>query len=345
MRALVTGGAGLVGYESARLFAEKGWQVSTIDNYMRGELFGSEGNTKSNMKELTREYGIEHHEIDIRAEKVISLIKKADAVVHAAAQPSHPKSIEIPMEDFQINAYGTLFLLDNIRKYKKDATFVFCSTNKVYGDMPNYFSYRKVRKRFEPLDPLLQDGFDETLRLDSCMHTPFGVSKLSGDLYTQDYNKLYGLTTGVFRMGCITGGAAKAVELHNWEPFFVKKALKDEELVIYGYEGYQVRDVIHARDLASLFYEFVNKPHPGEVYNVGGGRANSISLLEAIELIEKVTGKRLRHSYGQERAGDHIWWISNMRKVKQHYPAWKLRNGLEAIFTEIYENLRRTVER
>lgn len=332
-----------MGYESARLFAEKGWQVTTVDNYMRAKLFGEEGNTRPNINDLTHQYGVQHHEIDLRDEKIAQLVKNTDVVIHAAAQPSHPKSIEIPMDDFQINAYGTLFLLENVRKYNRDAIFVFCSTNKVYGDTPNYFSYRKVQKRFEPVDPLLQDGFDETLRVDRCMHTPFGVSKVAADLYAQDYAALYGLKTGVFRMGCITGGAAKAVELHNWEPYFVKKALTGEKLTLYGHQGYQVRDVIHARDLASLFYEFVIHPRPGEVYNVGGGRDNSVSLLEAIELVEEITGKTLTYSYGQEREGDHIWWISNLNKVKHHYPKWRLQNNLQAIFTEIYEDLTTTV--
>jgi CDP-paratose 2-epimerase len=235
-----------------------------------------------------KEYNIEHHEMDVRDEKIIELLKKSDVIIHTAAQPSHPKSIEIPLEDFQVNAWGTLFLLENVRKYNKDAIFVYCSTNKVYGDTPNYYSYKIVEKRYEPVDPQLWDGFDESLRIDQTLHTPFGVSKSAADLYVQEYARLYGIKTGVFRMGCITGGRAMAVEQHNWEPYFIKKALTGEVLTIYGYKGYQVRDVIHARDLARLFYEFVNNPRPGEVYNVGGGRGNSISLLEAIDLIEEI---------------------------------------------------------
>jgi CDP-paratose 2-epimerase len=336
---LITGGAGLVGFECCKLFAERGWEVISVDNYMRGKLFGAEGDTKQTMMMLLKGYNIEHYELDIRDEKIIPLIRRVNAVIHAAAQPSHPKSIEIPMEDFQINAYGTLFLLEALRKYNKDAVFIFCSTNKVYGDAPNYFSYRKVGKRFEPVDPSLWNGFDETLRIDRCMHTPFGVSKVAADLYTQEYARLYGLKTGVFRMGCITGGVAKAVEMHNWEPYFVKKALTGEKLTIYGYEGYQVRDVIHAKDLARLFYEFINNPRPGEVYNVGGGRKNSISLLEAIDLIEKITGKRIKYDFGPAREGDHIWWITNISKARLHYPNWDIRISLDEIFKEIYEFL------
>ena len=203
MKVLITGGAGLVGSECCRLFSEKGWKVISVDNYMRGKIFGTEGNTKAIMNEIQKKYDVEHHELDIRDEKIFGLVKKADAIVHAAAQPSHPKSIEIPMEDFQINAYGTLLLLEAVRKYNRDAPFVFCSTNKVYGEMPNRFSYRKVDKRFEPVDKKLHDGFDESLNIDQNMHTPFGVSKTAADLYTQEYAYLYGLKTGIFRMGCI----------------------------------------------------------------------------------------------------------------------------------------------
>lgn len=339
MKVLVTGGAGLVGSECCKLFSEKGWKVISVDNYMRGKLFGKEGNTRSVMENLLKEHDIEHHEMDFRDERIIPLIEQADAIIHTAAQPSHPKSIEIPLEDFQINAYGTLFLLENIKKHNEDAVFVFCSTNKVYGDSPNYFSYKKVDKRFEPLDPSLRDGFDETLQIDRNIHTPFGVSKVAADLYTQEYALLYGLKTGIFRMGCITGGAAKAVEMHNWEPFFVKKALSGETLTIFGYRGYQVRDVIHATDLAELFYEFIKKPRTGEVYNIGGSRKNSISLLEAIDLIEKITNKKINYKFGPEREADHIWWISNINKVKNHYPNWDVKINLKEIFLEIYEKL------
>jgi len=337
MKVLVTGGAGLVGSECCRLFAEKGWYVISVDNYMRGRLLGKEADTSIVMKKLLKEYNIEHYEMDIRDPKMWDLLKKVDATIHTAAQPSHPRSIEIPIEDFQINSWGTLFLLEGLRRYNKDVIFIFCSTNKVYGDAPNYFAYKIVGKRYEPVDPRLWDGFDETLRIDQTLHTPFGVSKTAADLYTQEYARLYGLKTGVFRMGCITGGAAMAAEKHNWEPYFVRKALMGETLTIYGYKGYQVRDVIHAKDLARLFYEFINDPRPGEVYNVGGGRRNSISLLEAIDLIEEITGKRIKYKYGPVREGDHIWWITNLRKVRSHYPQWDITYSLRDIFKEIYE--------
>ena len=341
MKILVTGGAGLVGTECCKLFAEQGHEVTSVDNYARGKIFGTEGETKSNIEAVRKEFSIEHHEMDIRNEKIIELIKKTDAIVHTAARPSHPKSIEIPVEDFQINAYGTLFLLDIVRKNNPTAPFVYCSTHKVYGEAPNYFAYKKIGKRFEPIDSSLYDGFDESLRIDRMMHTPFGVSKTTADLYCQEYARLYGLKTGIFRMSCITGGAAKATEIHNWEPFFVKKALTGEELTIFGYGGYQVRDVIHAADLAKLFSEFIKNPRPGEVYNIGGGRKNSISLLESIDLIEDMVGKKMKYKLGPEREADHIWWISNLSKVRNHYPAWDIRIGLKEIFEDIHNALSR----
>ncbi len=335
---LVTGGAGLVGSETCAAFLAQGWQVESIDNFMRGKIFGDEGSTRPNLKRL-EEQGIRNHEMDLRDEKTLDLLADVDVVVHAAAQPSHPRSIEIPVEDFQINAWGTLHLLEGLRTRNPDAVFIFCSTNKVYGEMPNYYAYEKVGKRFEPVDPAIRDGFDETLRIDQNMHTPFGVSKTAADLYTQEYARLYGMKTGVFRMGCITGGMAKAVEMHNWEPYFVQKALTGESLTVYGHGGYQVRDVIHARDLADLFFRFARTPRPGEVYNIGGGRANSISLLESFDLIEEVTGEAMRYELGPEREADHIWWISNIRKAESHFD-WGIRIGLREVFEEVAEAVR-----
>jgi CDP-paratose 2-epimerase len=276
--------------------------------------------------------------MDIRDDGIKGLVEKCDALIHTAAQPSHPKSEEIPMEDFQINAFGTLKLLELVRKYNNKIPFVFCSTNKVYGEMPNFFSYKKVDKRFEPVDPSIWGGFDESLRIDQNMHTPFGVSKVAADLYTQEYAKLYNLKAAAFRMGCISGGAAKAVEMHNWEPFFVKKALTGEKLTVFGYKGFQVRDVIHARDLAKLFLEYINNPRGGEVYNIGGARKNSISMLESFDLIKKITGKEMNFDHGDQRKADHQWWISNINKARSHYN-WDIKIGLNEIFKDIYEAL------
>ncbi len=338
MKIVITGGAGLVGSECCRLFSTKGWQVVSVDNYLRGKFFGANSSTESNV-EVLEEYAVEHHAMDIRDDRMVGVLKGADAVIHTAAQPSHPKSVEIPIEDFQINAWGTLLLLQRLREVSKKAVFVYCSSNKVYGDVPNYFSYVRVGKRIEPVDSGLLDGFDESMRIDRCLHTPFGVSKVAADLYAQEYSKLYGMKTGIFRMGCITGAFAKAAEMHNWEPYFLMKALSHEPLTIYGHEGYQVRDVIAASDLAQLFFEFVENPRPGEVYNVGGGRNNSISLLESFDLIEKVTGETMISQNGPAREGDHIWWITNNGKVMSHFPKWRITKGLSEIFTELYRGI------
>jgi CDP-paratose 2-epimerase len=336
---LVTGGAGLVGTACCNLLVENGYDVISVDNYGRGEIFGDEGDTEANVSEHLTHDRIDHHAMDIRDEDLADLLVDVDGVIHTAAQPSHPKSIDIPYEDFDINVHATLKILETLRTENPDTPFVFASTNKVYGEVPNFFSYEKVDQRFEPVDETLHDGFDETLRIDQNMHTPFGVSKAAADLYVQEYAKMYDLPAGCFRMGCITGGAAKAVELHNWEPYFVKLALTGEELTIYGYDGYQVRDVIHARDLADLFLRYLENPRPGEVYNVGGGRENSISLLESFDLIEEVTGNRLDYTYGEQRKADHQWWISDLSKVRSHYPGWDLTYNLRDIFQEITDAL------
>jgi CDP-paratose 2-epimerase len=336
---LVTGGAGLVGSACCRELTEHGYDVVSVDNYNRGDIFGEEGSTEANASEYEQIGAIDHHEIDIRDDAMQDLVVDVDGIIHTAAQPSHPKSIDIPYEDFNINVRATLELLEMVRKENDDVPFVFCSTNKVYGEVPNFFSYEKRGERFEPVDETLHDGFDESLRIDQNMHTPFGVSKAAADLYVQEYAKLYGLDAACFRMGCITGGAARAVELHNWEPYFVKLALTGEELTIYGYDGYQVRDVIHARDLADLFRRYIKAPQSGEVYNVGGGRGNSISLRESFDLIEEVTGKRLQYAHGDQRTADHQWWISDLSKVERHYPGWGIKRGLQDIFEEIADTL------
>lgn len=341
---LVTGGAGLVGSECCRVFTDAGYDVISVDNYLRGEFFGAAGDTETNVSRYQSAGTIDHRELDIRDDETVEIIKSVDGVVHNAAQPSHPKSIDIPMEDFDVNAFGTLRLLDAVRQHNSDIPFVFASTNKVYGEVPNFFSYEKVGDRFEPVDPTIWDGFDESLRIDQNKHTPFGVSKAAADLYTQEYAHLYGLDAASFRMGCITGGAARAVELHNWEPYFVKLALQEETLTIYGYGGYQVRDVIHARDLARLFLDFVEQPRGGEVYNVGGGRENSISLLESIELIEEITGKRLEYEHGDQREADHQWWITDLSKVKRHYPDWEQEFTVRRTFENIAASLKQELE-
>lgn len=340
---LVTGGAGLVGTECCMLLAERGYDVLSVDNYTRGDIFGAKGDTESNVSNRDHPR-IDHREVDIRSEEMVDIVTSVDGIIHTAAQPSHPKSIDIPYIDFDINVRATLEMLETVRSKNSDIPFVFCSTNKVYGEVPNFYSYDTVGQRFEPTDETLWDGFDESLRIDQNMHTPFGVSKAAADLYVQEYAKLYDIDAACFRMGCITGGAARAVELHNWEPYFVKLALTGEELTVYGYDGYQVRDVLHARDLADLFWRYLERPRRGEVYNVGGGRDNSISLLESFDLIEEVTGERLQYTTGDQRKADHQWWISDLSKVRSHYPDWEIENDLRDIFEEIADALRTEIE-
>lgn len=336
---LITGCAGLVGSQSVIKCVNAGYDVVGVDNFRRGDYFGEEGDTSQTLEQLEESYSFEHHDLDILDDKMASLVRDADAVIHTAAQPSHPRSIEIPFTDFKVNVEGTLKMLEVIRESGEDIPFVFCSTNKVYGEMPNYFSYKELETRFEPEDSSLYHGFDEQLRIDQNEHTPFGVSKASADLYVQEYARMYGVPAGVFRMGCITGSAAMAVEKHNWEPFFVKQALLEEPLTLFGYGGKQVRDVIHARDLADLFVRYIEDPTPAGVYNIGGGRKNSISLLESIDLIEEITGKTMDYDHGPGREADHQWWISDLSRIKQDYPDWEQEMTVEETFRKIAENM------
>ncbi len=337
MKVLVTGGAGLVGSYCCQYYASQGHDVISVDNFTRGKLFGQMGNTKSNADFLLGQYAnkIEFHDADIRdTDKMKSLITDTDIILHTAAQPSHPKSIEIPLEDFSINAWGTLQLLELARKVNDDAIFINCSTNKVYGENPN--TIPKIVEKETRYDYSDRDGIDETLPLDNTIHTPFGVSKVAADLYGQEYGRLYGLKVGTFRMCCITGPMAKAVELHNWEPYFLWINMQGKTLNVYGFKGKQVRDVIDARDLVKAFDEFARNPRPGEVYNMGGGRSNSLSLLESFKLIESITGKPMKWIMQPKREGDHKVYITDLSKFKSHYPDWDIRIDLKTIFTDIY---------
>lgn len=341
---LVTGCAGLVGSQSVKVLCEHDYDVIGVDNFRRGDYFGEEGDTSGTLDHLRDEHDFEYHNLDILDDEITDLVEEADGVIHTAAQPSHPRSIDIPVTDFKVNVEGTLNLLEAIREDDRNTPFVFCSTNKVYGEMPNFFAYEEHETRYEPEDPSLYHGFDESLRIDQNKHTPFGVSKASADMYVQEYAKMYGVPAGVFRMGCITGSAAMAVEQHNWEPYFVKVALLEETLTLYGYKGKQVRDVIHARDLAELFRLYLEDPEAGGVYNIGGGRKNSISLLESIDLIEEITGKEMDYQHGPGREADHQWWISDLSRVHQDYPQWEQEMSVEDTFEEIAENMQEALD-
>ena len=342
MKVLVTGGIGLKGSACCELFLKEGHEVISVDNNTRKLLFGKDANNELNLKEssVLKDKKLELVDADIRDKKVMgNIIEKVDAIVHLAAQPSHPKSLEIPMEDFQINAFGTLQLLELTRQLNPKIPFAYMSTNKVYGDYPNYFNYKVVGKRYENV---AMDSFNEELPVDRCGHTPFGVSKLSADIYTQEYAINYGLKTATFRGGCLTGKNSRAVELHGYLPYIIKCALTKKKYSIYG-GGYRVRDQIHSSDVASAMYEFIKKPKPnalgiyGKPYNLGGERRNSISIFETIDAIQSKTSMKLEYEEAPDRESDHIWWVSDMSKFKADYPSWNISKDLDYIFNEIIE--------
>ena len=342
MRILVSGGIGLIGSACCELFLKEGHEVVSIDNNIRQTLFGKDSNNRLNIEEsdFFNHDKLELIDADIRDKEVMSEnIKKVDAIVHLAAQPSHPKSLEIPIEDFQINAFGTLQLLELTRQLNPDIPFAFMSTNKVYGDYPNYFNYKIVGKRYENI---AIDSFNEELPVDRCGHTPFGVSKLAADVYTQEYAINYGLKTATFRGGCLTGKNSRAVEMHGYLPYIIKCALTKKKYFIYG-GGYRVRDQIHSFDVASAMYKFIKNPKPnalgiyGKPYNLGGERKNSISIFETIDAIKAKTLLELEYEEAPDRESDHMWWISDMSKFKTDYPSWKITKDLDYIFNEIIE--------
>ena len=341
MKILVTGGLGLVGSACCKLFLEKGHEVFCVDNNTRKELFGNDADVKANINDITFETkNFELIDSDIREKDVMAkIIKDVNAIVHLAAQPSHPKSLEIPMDDFQINAFGTLQLLELTRQFNPDAPFAFMSTNKVYGDYPNYFNYKIVGKRYENV---AVESFNEELPVDRCGHTPFGVSKLTADIYTQEYAINYGLKTATFRGGCLTGKNSRAVEMHGFVPYIIKCTLTRKKYYLYG-GGYRVRDQIHSSDVATALYEFIKNPKPnnigiyGKVYNLGGERQNSVSIFESIDAIGAKTSMKLEYGEAPERESDHMWWISDMSRFKKDYPSWKITKDLDYIFNEIIE--------
>ena len=340
MRILVTGGIGLIGSACCELFLKEGHKVVSVDNNTRKALFGNDANNNANVDEVPKSKNLELVDADIRDKSAMAkIIRDVDAVVHLAAQPSHPKSLEIPMEDFQINAFGTLQLLELTRQLNPKIPFAYLSTNKVYGDYPNYFNYKVVGRRFENM---AFDSFNEELPVDRCGHTPFGVSKLAADIYTQEYAINYGMKTATFRGGCLTGKNSRAVEMHGYLPYIIKCALSRKKYFVYG-GGNRVRDQIHSSDVASAVYEFIKNPKPGSTgiygkpYNLGGCRQNSVSIFETIDAIKSKTSLELEYEEAPERESDHIWWISDMSKFKNDYPSWKLTKDLDYIFNEIIE--------
>jgi CDP-paratose 2-epimerase len=337
MKAIVTGSGGLIGSECAALLCERGWEVIGIDNDMRCTFFGAAASTRPNVEALRRShrrYG--HVDLDIRNRQGIRDLLKTERpqfIIHTAAQPSHDKAASIPYDDFDVNAAGTLNLLVAARDYCSESPFCFTSTNKVYGDRPNFVPLTEFEKRFDYSDG--RQGIDESMPIDACLHSLFGASKVAADILCQEFGRYFQMPVGVFRAGCLTGPQHAAVELHGYLAYIVHCAATGREYTIFGYKGKQVRDQIHCRDVANLFLEFYKLPRCGEVYNIGGGRSNSLSILETIDALADL-GLHLRCRYSPEnRIGDHLCYISDLTRVRVHYPDWKMEYNLPRIIEEI----------
>ncbi|HXP35488.1 MAG TPA: NAD-dependent epimerase/dehydratase family protein [Chthoniobacterales bacterium] len=344
---IVTGSAGLIGSEAVRRFARDGARVVGIDNDMRARFFGAEASTRKMRDDLVADVrGYEHHDFDIRDVRAINELFKQHgveiaAVVHTAAQPSHDWAAREPETDFTINANGTLNLLEAARNFCPDAPFIFISTNKVYGDRPNELPLRELPKRWE-IEPNheYEAGISESMSIDSTTHSLFGVSKAAADLLVQEYGRYFGMPTVSFRGGCLTGPAHAGAELHGFLSYLMSCTVSGRVYRVFGYKGKQVRDNIHSADLVEACAEFIRAPRTGEVYNIGGARQSNCSILEAIELCEEIAGRRLNWQYEKRnRIGDHIWWISDVRKFQSHYPGWKIRYGLRETLGEIHRAL------
>jgi CDP-paratose 2-epimerase len=337
---LVTGSSGLIGSEAVEHFDKLGHLVIGVDNNMRQAFFGAQGDTTWNLQRLKRATKrFEHANLDIRDRAAIDdLFKKNrfDLIVHCAAQPSHDKARDIPILDFEVNALGTLHLLEATRQHSREAVFIMMSTNKVYGDSPNEIPLKELETRWDYARLEDYNGITESQRIDQTLHSLFGASKAAGDLVAQEYGRYFGMNTCIFRGGCLTGPSHSGVELHGFLSYLVKVALTGGTYSVFGYKAKQVRDNIHSHDVVRAIEEFASNPRPGEVYNIGGGRENSVSMLEAIDRVFQMTGKKLNWNYlEQARKGDHICYISDLRKFQSHYPKWRLTKNLDAIFSEI----------
>ena len=343
---LVTGSAGLIGSESVKFFCEKGFTVVGIDNNLRSFFFGADASTEWNRNRLIEQYGERyiHYNADIRDEKAIAeIFKKYNSdislIVHTAAQPSHDWAAKDPYTDFTVNANGTLVLLENTRQHAPQSVFIFCSTNKVYGDRPNSLPLIEEELRWE-IDSThpYQKGIDESMSIDNCKHSLFGASKVAADVLVQEYGRYFEMKTASFRGGCLTGPSHSGTQLHGFLSYLMKCTMVGKSYEIYGYKGKQVRDNIHSYDLVNAFYHFYQKPRVAEVYNIGGSRFSNCSMLEAIRKCEEISGKKLDWKYVEtNRIGDHIWWISDISKFEEHYPDWNLTYNIDGILGEIYE--------
>ena len=347
--AIITGSSGLIGSESVKFLSEKFDLVVGIDNNQRAYFFGNDAsteNTKLKLKETISNF--EHHDVDIRNVKDLEEIFKKyitdiSLVIHTAAQPSHDWAAKEPFTDFSVNANGTLNLLEMTRKHCPEAVFIFTSTNKVYGDTPNYLPLIEMEKRWEidESHAYHRYGIDEDMSIDHTKHSLFGASKVAADILVQEYGRYFGMKTGIFRGGCLTGPNHAGTQLHGFLSYLVKCAMSDTHYTIFGYKGKQVRDNIHSFDLVNMFWHFYQNPKTGEVYNAGGGRHSNCSMLEAIDEIEFISGKKLQFSISEDnRIGDHIWWISDVSKFKSHYPEWDYKYDLRDILAQIIERFK-----
>lgn len=343
---IVTGSSGLIGSEVVENYCMLGWDVYGVDNNMRADFFGPNGDTRWNQKRLQGQYkNFSHIELDIRNRaQVLSTVKEIMpyAIVHTAAQPSHDLAASRPFDDFDVNAVGTLNLLEATRLANPETIFVHMSTNKVYGDAPNSLNLVEKDTRWDYGDPSYYNGIKETFTIDQSKHSVFGASKVAADVYVQEYGRYFGIHTCCLRGGCLTGPNHSGVELHGFLSYLIKCNIEGKKYNIFGYKGKQVRDNIHSYDVVKFIESFINNPRKGEVYNIGGGRDNSISILEAFDLISSISGKKMIYEYvDQNRAGDHICYISDLSKMKSHYPSWGITKDLKTTFEEIHQSWQR----
>jgi CDP-paratose 2-epimerase len=329
----------LIGSEVVTHFAAMGHEVHGIDNNMRAQFFGPQGDTRWNQRRLSALPNFTHHELDIRDRQGVGVLIGAlrpNFIVHAAAQPSHDRAAAIPFDDFDTNAVGTLNLLEAVRQSCAESPFIYMSTNKVYGDAPNSIQLEELESRWDYADPAFAHGIAETFTIDQSKHSLFGASKVAADVMVQEYGRYFGIPTCCLRGGCLTGPNHSGVELHGFLSYLIKCNLEGRRYTVFGYKAKQVRDNIHAYDVARFIAEFVKAPRCGEVYNLGGGKANSVSMLEAFARVEALSGKKMNYVYDDKhRSGDHICYYSDLRKMQSHYPSWSITKSLDDIFREI----------
>lgn len=339
---IVTGSLGLIGSEVCEYFLSEGWEVHGVDNNQRMVFFGPNGDNSINKDRLSKyEDRYHHYQIDIRdREEILKFIPavKPDAIVHTAAQPSHDRAASIPFEDFDTNAVGTFNLLESLRRYSTEIPFVHMSTNKVYGDAPNLIKMKELETRFDYDDPTYFGGIAEDFSIDQSKHSLFGASKVSADISVQEYGRYFNMPTACLRGGCLTGPNHAGVELHGFLSYLIKCNLIEREYTIFGYKGKQVRDNIHSYDVARFIDEFIKAPRVAEVYNIGGGKNNSVSILESFDIISSISGIPMKYKYDEtNRIGDHICYYSDLSKMKDHYPNWDITIGKVEIFEDIYK--------